>query len=182
MPLLCRIRFIRLPNPAAKVYIFTEITKFLYDILLFFVFLCVFCYIERFMNEILLKQRVVDLLEERGLKVAEFSRLCGISQTTLNTQINGNGKIGAQTIIAILAVFDNISAEWLLRDKGDKYVTKTQAEYAPYVNQPGAHDNAQHFGSGDINVGTTGKKTMTKDEMLQTLLQQQQQIINLMKE
>ena len=69
-----------------------------------------------------LKQRVIKVVEmEYGTSVNKFAAALGLRQTTLNDQINGNSKISATVILAILSVHPNISAEWLLRGKGEMY-------------------------------------------------------------
>ena len=135
-------------------------------------------------NEII-RKRMQEVLTDKGTSVFAMTPISSLQQK-LNNQINKETTISAETVMFFLSFFEDVSSDWLTRGLGDKYIESKkkvyEAESAPYINQPGAHDNAQHFGSGDINMGATGKKTMTKDEMLQTLLHQQQQIINLMKE
>lgn len=68
-----------------------------------------------------LKQRVADIVKsDYKSSVNKFAAELGLRQTTLNDQINGNGKISATTILSILQVRPDISAEWLLRGIGDK--------------------------------------------------------------
>lgn len=68
-----------------------------------------------------LKQRVANIVKsDYKSSVNKFAAELGLRQTTLNDQINGNGKISATTILSILQVRPDISAEWLLRGIGDK--------------------------------------------------------------
>ena len=68
-----------------------------------------------------LKQRVIEIVQsDYKSSVNKFAAELGLRQTTLNDQINGNGKISATTILSILQVRPDISAEWLLRGIGDK--------------------------------------------------------------
>ena len=68
-----------------------------------------------------LKQRVIEIVQsDYKSSVNKFAAVLGLRQTTLNDQINGNGKISATTILSILQVRPDISAEWLLRGIGDK--------------------------------------------------------------
>ena len=68
-----------------------------------------------------LKQRVADIVKsDYKSSVNKFAAELGLRQTTLNEQINGNGKISATTILSILQVRPDISAEWLLRGIGAK--------------------------------------------------------------
>ena len=68
-----------------------------------------------------LKQRVMEIVRsDYKSSVNKFAAELGLRQTTLNDQINGKGKISACTLLAILSVRPDISAEWLLRGIGDK--------------------------------------------------------------
>lgn len=72
-----------------------------------------------------LKQRVIEVVKlEYKTSVNKFAAAIGLRQTTLNEQINGSAKISASTILALLAVHTNISAEWLLRGNGNMYIMK----------------------------------------------------------
>lgn len=76
-----------------------------------------------------LKQRVIEVVNlEYKTSVNKFAAALGIRQTTLNDQINGNSKISAAVIIALLSVRPDISAEWLLRGNGDMLISQPQHE------------------------------------------------------
>jgi transcriptional regulator with XRE-family HTH domain len=66
-----------------------------------------------------LKQRIIDLLLSQNVSVNLFAKSSGLKQTTLSDQINGESKISAITLTALLEYFPNLSAEWLLRGEGD---------------------------------------------------------------
>lgn len=70
--------------------------------------------------EILL--RIRELIESRGLKVNSFANEIGIAQTTLSTYFTKNRYPAYETIRAILEVFPEVSAEWLMRGKGSMYI------------------------------------------------------------
>ena len=72
-----------------------------------------------------LKQRVADIVKsDYKSSVNKFAAELGLRQTTLNDQINGNGKISTTTILSILQVRPDISAEWLLRGTGEMYIAE----------------------------------------------------------
>ena len=72
-----------------------------------------------------LKQRVADIVKsDYKSSINKFAAALGLRQTTLNDQINGNGKISATTILSILHVRPDISAEWLLRGTGEMYISE----------------------------------------------------------
>jgi transcriptional regulator with XRE-family HTH domain len=66
-----------------------------------------------------LKQRIIDLLLSQNVSVNLFAKSSGLKQTTLSDQINGESKISAITLTALLEYFPNLSAEWLLRGEGE---------------------------------------------------------------
>lgn len=73
-----------------------------------------------------LKQRVIEVVNhEYKTSVNKFAAALGLRQTTLNDQINGNSKISAAVIIALLSVHPDISAEWLLRGTGEMLLNTT---------------------------------------------------------
>jgi len=75
------------------------------------------------MGKNLVKERVKEILEENSHSINSIHREIRIPQTTLNNQINGNSNISLDTVLAINGKFENISLEWLLTGKGEKYKT-----------------------------------------------------------
>ena len=69
--------------------------------------------------ERVIKQRVLDALNECKVSVNKLAASFEARQTTLNDQINGSSKISAATLIALADFCPDISAEWLLRGTGE---------------------------------------------------------------
>ena len=65
------------------------------------------------------RNRINDLLREKGL--TENSVAAGVSavQSRLNSQLSHGGKITLDTILRILDASPDVSAEWLLRGTGE---------------------------------------------------------------
>lgn len=61
----------------------------------------------------------MTLLKQKGISITALSKAINIPQATLNRQISGNSSITANTIESILTYFEDLSAEWLLRGKGE---------------------------------------------------------------
>lgn len=61
--------------------------------------------------------RINEFLQSTGLTANAFAKKCGISQTTLNSQLLGKRKVSVATIVAIVETFD-INANWLLTGSG----------------------------------------------------------------
>ena len=68
--------------------------------------------------------RVKCLIKEKARSVREFAEKIGVKQVTLNQQISGDRKLSLDIIFSILNSFPDISAEWLLRGKGNMYNTE----------------------------------------------------------
>lgn len=68
--------------------------------------------------------RVKCLINEKARSVREFAEKIGVKQVTLNQQISGDRKLSLDIIFSILNSFPDISAEWLLRGKGNMYNTE----------------------------------------------------------
>jgi hypothetical protein len=72
-------------------------------------------------------QRFQSVVSEKSKSVSEFSRMIGVGQTTLNSQLNGPRGVSLETIIATLIAFPDISSQWLLLGKGCMHVTDNAA-------------------------------------------------------
>ena len=68
-------------------------------------------------------QRIKNLIESKDCTINSFSKKIGIAQVTLNNYFRLNRLPAYETIHAILYTFPDVSAEWLLRGKGDMYIT-----------------------------------------------------------
>lgn len=66
-----------------------------------------------------LKERFIKIMELKSTSVLDFSRQIGIPQTTLNAQLNSPRGISSNVIMLTLSRFSDISAEWLMRGKGE---------------------------------------------------------------
>lgn len=65
-------------------------------------------------------QRVKELFDIKGFKSEKsLAEAIGIKQRTFNQQLTGQRALSLDTVLAILSTFDDLSAEWLLRGKGE---------------------------------------------------------------
>ena len=69
-------------------------------------------------------ERVRKVISLKAKSVREFAELIGVKQVTFNQQLSGDRKLSLDTITSILNSFEFISAEWLLRGKGEMLITK----------------------------------------------------------
>lgn len=70
--------------------------------------------------------RIKELIEYSGLSARAFALKCGIKDNTFSNQLNGVRELSLNTVISILLTFENISAEWLMRGKGEMLLTSEQ--------------------------------------------------------
>ena len=63
-------------------------------------------------------ERIRHLIAESGLSERAFAIRCGLTQNTLNRQLNGEREISLAVVLAILNTYQEVSAEWLLRGEG----------------------------------------------------------------
>ncbi len=71
------------------------------------------------MNEIIVKQRIKDILFIKSSNPTKLAKEYSVNQKTLNNQINSDVQLSASTILLILNTFPDVSAEWLMRGVGE---------------------------------------------------------------
>lgn len=71
--------------------------------------------------DLVLKQRVKEVMSASKISASELQRVYGISHSTISSQVNGQSKISGATLAVILDYNKSISAEWLLRGEGEMY-------------------------------------------------------------
>ncbi len=72
--------------------------------------------------ESLVAQRIKSVLESKQISIAAFSKMIGMQQVTCNRQLRGDQAVSLGLIEGFLKEFDEISAEWLFRGKGNRVV------------------------------------------------------------
>lgn len=91
-------------------------------------------------------QRVKMIYETKSTSETQFAKQIGASQKTINQQFKGERSISLDTIIQVLSAFEDISAEWLLRGKGDMYVQEKECE------EPKRYDAEVEIEGGVITI------------------------------
>lgn len=71
-----------------------------------------------------IRQRIKDVLSAKKSNPTKFSSGNTAMQKRLSRQLNSGAAITFETISSILDSFPDISAEWLLRGKGNMYNTE----------------------------------------------------------
>ena len=76
--------------------------------------------------EVTIYQRIMLILDDKQVSVNALSRLVGMSQTTLNTQLKGERALSANVVAKVLSVFPDVSAEWVMRGVVTMYSNKDE--------------------------------------------------------
>lgn len=76
--------------------------------------------------EVTIYQRIMLILDDKQVSVNALSKLVGMSQTTLNTQLKGERALSANVVAKVLSVFPDVSAEWVMRGVGTMYSNKDE--------------------------------------------------------
>lgn len=71
-------------------------------------------------------ERLKSIISQMGLSDRAFALKCGIAQNTLSRQLSGAREVSLATISAVLENNPEISAEWLLRGKGEMLLKTDQ--------------------------------------------------------
>lgn len=80
-------------------------------------------------------QRIKELIKKKGETDTSFSKKIGISQSTLSCQMRSVKGIGIEVVIATLNTFHDISAEWLLRGKGEMLFDEDMPKFEGTENE-----------------------------------------------
>ena len=69
-------------------------------------------------------ERLKYVISVKSSSILDFSNKIGVPQTTLNNQIKSPRGISVSVILLTLHTFPDISAEWLLRGKGEMILSE----------------------------------------------------------
>ena len=109
-----------------------------------------------------IKDRIREIMLIKGTKSENgFSKAIGISQKTVNNQLNGLRSVSLDFVNAILDTYPDISAEWLLRGKGEMIVSDIPAATTSVLG------NGNVVGNNIVNSEvTTSKEEPTRGQLL----------------
>lgn len=77
-----------------------------------------------------IKQRIQAVLQRFDSNPTQFAKAFNLNQKTVHNQINANTQLSASIILLILEYYPTISAEWLLRGKGEMFLSEKSEETA----------------------------------------------------
>lgn len=72
-----------------------------------------------------LRERLQKFMADKGLSVNALAKEINMQTRTLNNQIKTETAISALTLLEILFQYPELSAEWLMREKGAMYDEKS---------------------------------------------------------
>lgn len=67
--------------------------------------------------------RIEKVREAQNLSTRAFAIKCGLNQPTLDRMLKGINALNLNCITSILETFPNVSAEWLMRGKGEMFLS-----------------------------------------------------------
>lgn len=82
-----------------------------------------------------IKERAKQALKELEISVNELANFRQLTRSTINDQFNGNSKIGAAALEALLAYRPDLSAEWLLRGTGEMLISSVVPTHRENTDQ-----------------------------------------------
>ena len=68
------------------------------------------------------RKRLQQVMVEYDSNPTQLAGIYKVNQKTLNNHINGNVEVSISTILLVLDAFPDLSADWLLRGKGDMHL------------------------------------------------------------
>lgn len=87
----------------------------------------IFNFLSKLMDTLI--DRIKMIIEAKGYSPRAFAIAIGFNYSTLNNYLTGRrSTIDSELIEKVLTSFDDISAEWLLRGKGDILIQKEETE------------------------------------------------------
>ena len=69
-------------------------------------------------------ERLKAVIAEKSTSPSDFSKKIGIAQTTLSNQLKSPRGVSVDVIMLTLEHFSDVSAEWLLRGKGQMLISE----------------------------------------------------------
>ena len=111
-------------------------------------------------NKIDILNRINEFREYTGMAKSTLAESIGIEQTTLNNQFLGKRSLSLDVVIALLGTYSELSAEWLLRDRGDMLISKF-GETVEGVSLKYAERIEKLIGTIEILQGTINELTKT---------------------
>lgn len=69
------------------------------------------------------RKRIRQVLDKKGTTITAFAKSNGENQSKMSKQIKHDTAISINTILLLLNQYPDVSSEWLLRGKGNMFLT-----------------------------------------------------------
>lgn len=109
------------------------------------------------MEENAILQRIRELIVVKNMSENAFAKACGIGQKTLNSAFNRNADVKFSTLYQILSNFPDVSAEWLMRGKGDMFLRENPTNSVNITN-------VHRSNTGSIATGAAAAHSSSSEE------------------
>lgn len=107
--------------------IYCYLTILQIEITFLYRYMTIFNFLSKLMDTLI--DRIKMIIEAKGYSPRAFAIAIGFNYSTLNNYLTGRrSTIDSELIEKALTSFDDISAEWLLRGKGDILIQKEETE------------------------------------------------------
>lgn len=107
--------------------IYCHLTILQIEITFLYRHMTIFNFLSKLMDTLI--DRIKMIIEAKGYSPRAFAIAIGFNYSTLNNYLTGRrSTIDSELIEKALTSFDDISAEWLLRGKGDILIQKEETE------------------------------------------------------
>lgn len=107
--------------------IYCYLTTLQIEITFLYRHMTIFNFLSKLMDTLI--DRIKMIIEAKGYSPRAFAIAIGFNYSTLNNYLTGRrSTIDSELIEKALTSFDDISAEWLLRGKGDILIQKEETE------------------------------------------------------
>lgn len=88
-----------------------------------------FCGVLNFFNVCGMINRIKAVVAWSNLTETQFAKKIGVTQSSLNRTLRGATEIPFKVVSSILANFDEVSAEWLMRGRGEMIESDIMSDY-----------------------------------------------------
>ena len=88
-----------------------------------------FCSVLNFFNVCGMINRIKAVVAWSNLTETQFAKKIGVTQSSLNRTLRGATEIPFKVVSSILANFDGVSAEWLMRGRGEMIESDIMSDY-----------------------------------------------------
>jgi transcriptional regulator with XRE-family HTH domain len=103
-----------------------------------------------------MKDRILQILKHTGMTATKLADEIGVQRSGISHMISGRNQPSYDFMIKLLNRFPEISAEWLLRGKGQMIPSETEVKNDPHLTEQYREDKI--FNSPGANFANNSSK------------------------